>query len=351
MKIRTKLLIGFGLLFVVVVVFGIVSVYYIQDISRYSNATLKNNYNTLAYTHEMRSVLDENDLPLSASATASFINALNKQEHNITEPGEKEATAAVSKAFVQMTAATTSLADKQQAEKTLRRQLQIVDGLNMKAVVQKNTSVTTTVSNATLYLGGIVFVTFLILFVFIINFPGFILNPLNQFIDGVRELSHKNYNMRLEFETGDEFAELAVQFNKMASGLAENDNKRLSKILAGENQVKILMEEIADAAIGLNERHEILFVNSAARKVLHIGDKIVNRQPIDSVVDNSSLLKALLESKAGEKSKKVGQYNLRCFEIVVPNLHPGAMDTLQFAGYSAGMIYFLKRSEKAEAVA
>lgn len=350
MKIKTKLLIGFGLLFVVVVVFGIVSVYYIDDISHYSNATLKNNYATLTYTREMRAVLDENDLPLPAAAVASFDSSLKKQEHNITEPGEKEATAGVRSAFTQLTSATVPLAEKQRAVRAIRLQLQTIDGLNMKAVVQKNNSVTATVSNATLYLGAIVFVTFLILFVFIVNFPGFILKPLNRFIDGVREINQKNYDARLEFESNDEFAELAVQFNKMAAALAHNDDKKLTKIIAGENQVKILIEQIPDIVIGLNEQHQILFVNSAARKALGIGDKLVNGQAVDTVVESSALLHAILQSKAGDPAKKVLHYQMQGFEIVVPNLRPSPADGLQFAGYPAGMIYILKDIKKAEPV-
>src|ERR1700733_586807 len=244
MKIKTKLLLGFGLLFVVVVFFGIVSIYYIEDISEYSKTTVKNNYETLTFTREMRAVLDENDLPLSSAAAAAFDSALKKQEHNITEPGEKEATAGVHKAFSEITDPNSALSAKQQAARTARFQLKTIEGLNMKAIVQKNNYIHDTVSKATFYLGGIVFVTFLILFVFIINFPGFILNPLNQFIDGVHEIGQKNYDVRLEFKTGDEFAALAVEFNAMATDLSDLENKSLTKVISGENQVKILMEEM-----------------------------------------------------------------------------------------------------------
>jgi NtrC-family two-component system sensor histidine kinase KinB len=82
MKIKTKLLLGFGLLFLVVVFFGIVAIYYIDAISENSKKTVKNNYETLTFTRDMRSVLDENDLPLSATAILDFNSALVKQEHD-----------------------------------------------------------------------------------------------------------------------------------------------------------------------------------------------------------------------------------------------------------------------------
>jgi NtrC-family two-component system sensor histidine kinase KinB len=354
MKIKTKLLLGFGLLFVVVVFFGIVSIYYIEDISEYSKTTVKNNYETLTFTRDMRAVIDENDLPLSTAASTAFDNALKKQEHNITEPGEKEATAGVRKAFNEIIDPGSALTAKQQAERAARFQLKTIEGLNMKAIVQKNNYIHDTVSKATFYLGGIVFVTFLILFVFIINFPGFILNPLNQFIDGVHDIREKNYDVRLEFKTGDEFAALAVEFNEMAANLGEQENKSLTKAISAENQVKILMEQMQAAVIGLSEKQEILFINREARKILKIDDKPVNGLPIHDVVKSSNLLSTILEAKDGERGVrlsldgKASKYHIKKFEIVVPNLKPKPFDTLQFSGYTAGMIYLIKSVEQPE---
>jgi NtrC-family two-component system sensor histidine kinase KinB len=353
MKIKTKLLLGFGLLFAVVVFFGIVSVYYIDDISTYSKTTVKNNYETLTFTRDMRAVLDENDLPLSATAVASFENALKKQESNITEPGEKEATAEVRKAFAGITDQQSGLAEKQQAEKTARLQLNTIEGLNMRAIVQKNNYIHQTVSKATFYLGGIVFITFLILFVFIINFPGFILHPLHQFVDGVHEIRQKNYDKRLEFKTSDEFAELAIEFNAMAAGLSELDSQSLTRVISGENQVKILIAEMPGAVFGLNEKREVLFMNEEARDILKVGNVHVNGMLISDVVKNGNLLTMITESENGEQNVTVShggkssKYQIKKYELVVPNVKPKPLDTLQFASYSAGMIYILQHMGQA----
>ena len=117
MKIKKKLFWGFGLLFIVVLIFGAVSLYYIEVISETSNITLKNNYETLTFTREMRSVLDENDLPLSPAASETFDKSLKKQEHNITEHGEREATGNLRKAFSSLIDPSLNIAQKQQAER------------------------------------------------------------------------------------------------------------------------------------------------------------------------------------------------------------------------------------------
>lgn len=348
MKIKKKLLLGFGLLFLVVIFFGVVSIYYIEEISEYSKVTLKNNYETLTFTREMHSVLDENDLPLNAQMAQTFDKALKRQENNITEPGERDATANVRKSFGALTNPSLSLNQKLQAERNIRLQLKKIEGLNMHAIVQKNNYIHSTVAKATFYLGAIVFITFLILFVFIVNFPGFILNPLQEFTEAIEQIGQKNYDTRLEFNSGDEFSELAEAFNTMAANLSESENKNLTKIIVKDLQIKTLIEETEDAVIGISEKKEILFINSAAIKILNLDEKRAVGHSADELVKSNNLLKDILENKQLdsileiEVDGKVSHFQQKSFEIVAPNLKPDLFVTIQYAGFTAGMIYILK---------
>src|SRR5579862_2380589 len=85
MKIKQKIRLGLGLIFIFVLFFGVISIYFISQLSNSSKVILKNNYETLSFTREMRAVLDENSLPLNSTAQAAFNTQLVKQEHNITE--------------------------------------------------------------------------------------------------------------------------------------------------------------------------------------------------------------------------------------------------------------------------
>jgi two-component system, NtrC family, sensor histidine kinase KinB len=348
MKIKKKLFLGFGLLFVVVLVLGAVSLYYIEVISETSNVTLKNNYETLTFTREMRSVLDENDLPLTSAMSAAFDVSLKKQEQNITEPGEREATGGLRKAFSRLIDPSSGSNQKQQAERDIRSLLKNIEGLNMRAIVLKNNDTRSTVNKATLYLGGMGFITFLILFVLIANFPGFILNPIDEFTEGLHEISQKNYNTRLDFKASDEFAQLAHSFNTMATRLGEWENAHLSKIISGELRIKTLIEESDDAIIGINEKQEILFANTLAKKIFKLDDKRVTGQSVHDQLKNNDLLKIVLDNKDIENpikinlDGKVSYFQQKNFEIVTPNLKPNLLEGIQFAGYSAGMIHILK---------
>jgi NtrC-family two-component system sensor histidine kinase KinB len=348
MKIKKKLFWGFGLLFIVVLIFGAVSLYYIEVISETSNITLKNNYETLTFTREMRSVLDENDLPLSPAASETFDKSLKKQEHNITEHGEREATGNLRKAFSSLIDPSLNIAQKQQAERTARLQLKTIEGLNMKAIVLKNEDIHSTVSKATLYLGGMGFITFLILFILIANFPGFIINPLNELMEGIHSISERNYDVRMEFKTSDEFEQLAKAFNEMAAGLVAREKTDLTQIITEQVRIKALIEEMPEVVIGVNENQEIAFINPAAMKMLNLGEKRIVGQSARELMKNNAGLKAILEHNDTETPLKlhlhgkVSHFQQRSIEIVVPNIKPDMLEVLQVAAYSAGMVYILK---------
>jgi NtrC-family two-component system sensor histidine kinase KinB len=339
MKIKKKLLLGFGLLFVVVIIFGVVSIYYIKVISEASSITLKNNYATLTYTRQMRAVLDENDLPLKPAVAEAFNQALKKQENNITEPGENGATAQLRKAFVLLSNPVLPLNQQQLAERNARQELKTIEGLNMHAIELKNNYTHSTVRQSTVYLGGMVFITFLILFVLIVNFPGFILNPLEQLADALQQVSVKNYNTRLQFKTSDEFARLAETFNTMATELAKQENTSLSRQIAAELRLKTLAEEMPHAVIGLNEKQEILFINQEAKKMLNLNEKPVIGQSVTALSESNELLKILAEG--AESPLKASGFQHKKLKVTVPNLKPD-LDALTVASYPAGTIHIFK---------
>ncbi|WP_285008374.1 MCP four helix bundle domain-containing protein [Pedobacter faecalis] len=103
MKIKTKLRLGFGFLFLVVIFFGAVSLHYMNKISVSARVILKDNYESLRYAREIRSILDDNDLPLSAAAVEKLKMQLELEQQKITEPGEAKAVADLSGAFTALT--------------------------------------------------------------------------------------------------------------------------------------------------------------------------------------------------------------------------------------------------------
>ncbi|GGH08349.1 HAMP domain-containing sensor histidine kinase [Mucilaginibacter phyllosphaerae] len=346
MKVRTKLRLGFGFLFLVVLFFGATALFYIRDISENSKVILKNNYESLSFAREMRTILDNNDLPLTPDAANKFNQYLLQQEHNITEPGEKKFTGELRANFEQLKASA-AMPVQLHADRTLRHTLSKIEHLNMLAIVRKDNNARASVKKATLFLGLVGTFTFLVLFSFSVNFPGFIANPLRALLEGIREIGKGNYSKRLHFEQNDEFAEVANAFNLMAARLNEWENSNLATVVSEKRRIETIIEQMQDAIIGINEKQEVLFMNDAARKTLNITDDKVIGQNAGNLVKSNDLLKSILKDDAGIKPFKIvldGRelyFQMQSNDIVVPNLSE-TRGALQLANRSAGKVYILK---------
>jgi len=347
MKVRTKLRLGFGFLFLVVLFFGATALFYIRDISENSKVILKNNYESLSFAREMRTILDDNDLPLSTAAAAKFNGYLASQEHNVTEAGEKQYTVNLRSAFEALKKLPANTPAEQHADRTVRRTLRQIEHINMLAIVRKDNNARASVKKATLFLGLVGSFTFLVLFSFSVNFPGFIANPLRALLDGIREIGQGNYSKRLHFEQNDEFAEVASAFNQMASRLNDWENSNLATVISEKRRIETIIEQMQDAIIGINEKQEVLFMNDAARQTLNITDDKVIGQNAGNLIKNNDLLKSILKDDAGIKPFKIvldGRemyFQLQSNDIVIPNLSE-SRGALQLANRSAGKVYILK---------
>jgi NtrC-family two-component system sensor histidine kinase KinB len=347
MKVKNKLRLGFGFLFIVVLLFGAISLFYINLISNSAKVILKDNYESLNSVSEMRVVLDEETLPLKDSAIKYFNRQLVKEERNITEIGELQAAQGLRKTFTQLQDSSLPLNQRIEAEKIARRYLRTIELVNMKAIVRKNEKAHKDVEDATIILSLTGTLSFLILFSFSVNFPGIISNPLNSLLDGIREISRKNYGQRIHFEKNDEFAEVANAFNTMASQLNEWENSNLSKIMSEKSRIETIIEQMHDAIIGVNEKKQILFINSAAKKILGLGQERLTGTSIEDVFKNNDLFKSIIKTDKSDHTFKIfaegkdSHFQLETREILVPNLSPSP-GPLNIASSSAGMVYILR---------
>lgn len=349
MKIKNKIRLGFGFLFLVVLFFGASSLYYINEISSNAKVILKNNYETLNYTKEMRTILDEHTLPITNEVIATFNQSLRKQEHNITEPGEKQATHQLKKAFTTLTQSRPNAAAQQQLIQEVRRQLRTIEDLNLHAIVRKNDRARQSVYNATLFLGLIGTFTFILLFSFSVNFPGIISEPLRALLEGIREISQRNYSPRLNFSKDDEFGEVARAFNQMAKRLNEWESSNLAEVLSEKRRIEAIIEQMQDGIIGVNEKQDLLFINDTARTLLGIKATPVVGQLANDLLKGNDLFKSIITATSSNKPFKIvlngveSFFDLESREITVPHLAgPEAGEGALVASRSAGKVYVLR---------
>jgi NtrC-family two-component system sensor histidine kinase KinB len=347
MKIKTKLRLGFGFLFFIVISFGLIALFFLNELSDKSKVILKDNYKSLKFVAAMRSVLDDHPSILSRSAKDKFEANLMQEGTNITEPGEAKAVAALENSYKTLVESATE--DKRaRAVRQLRSALQEVEAVNMKAIFNKNELANKASGRANIYIAVSATVCFLILFTFIVNFPGFVANPLAEFSSAIREISRKNYKQRLHFDNNDEFSELAASFNAMASKLNEWENSNLSKLKSEKLRIEAIIAQMQDAIIGLNEKGEVLFLNTLASKLINLDAEKTVGQNVSELVAKNELLKRILSPEKDNKPLKIyaddkeSYFQLENREIVIPNFEVNREDTLIESSRSAGSVYVLK---------
>jgi NtrC-family two-component system sensor histidine kinase KinB len=347
MKIKTKLRLGFGFLFIIVLSFGLIALFYLNELSDKSKVILKDNYKSLKYVAAMRNVIDQNQFPLNQSQQATFTENLKNEGLNITEPGEKVAFQKLETAF-KLLVSSQSVAIKENGIKDLRVALQNIEQVNMKAIYDKNELANEASSRANLYIMIAATLSFIILFTFIVNFPGFVANPLAEFSAAIKQISRKNYKQRLHFENDDEFTELADSFNGMVVKLNEWENSNLSKIKSEKSRIEAIIAQMQDAIIGLNEKGEVLFLNHLAAKLMSLDEDKVIGQNVAELIQKNELLKRIIKPETNDNTLKIyaddkeSYFLLENREIIIPNYEEQEEKTLIASSKSAGSVYTLK---------
>jgi PAS domain S-box-containing protein len=134
--------------------------------------------------------------------------------------------------------------------------------------VRKSDITQQTASEGTIWIGIVGTFCFIISFTLIINFPGYIANPISQLTESIKAIANRNYDERLHFESKDEFGELAEAFNSMSSKLEEYENSSLARLLSEKKRIETLINRMHHPIIGLDETGIILFINKEAEEIL-----------------------------------------------------------------------------------
>ncbi len=290
LRLKTKLIFGLGFLFIVILLFGILGIFYVNKLSGDTNNIIKNNYETLVYNNNMLKALEE--LPQNKKALDDFESNLKKQENNITEIGEKEATNDVRKNFDEIRSNPSNHENYVQ----IRQAIQVINDLNQNAILRKNAVAEKTASDATFWLTIIFSVFSLIAFTLVFNIPEVIAAPIRALSEGISAISDKSYDKRIYLNQDDEFGDLANAFNVMAQKLDEYEHSNLAKIKFEKSRIETIINQMKDGIIGLDEKKHILFLNAVAEKLLGLKEaEIIGKYTADIALKND-LMRTLLQN-------------------------------------------------------
>ncbi|WP_207535946.1 HAMP domain-containing sensor histidine kinase [Desertivirga arenae] len=265
MKIKSKLQLGIGLLFLLNLIVGVLAGYYLQQLSEVSQSILTSNYKSLQYVRQLNNQLNKSG-DTGGNQMGLFEKYLRLQEENVTEPGERAATEQVRRIFKQTGGSMPGEDQKIRMEKSIDR----IEKINLKAIYIKNIRSQQIAENVTLVLGLITAFCLLVGFSFMVNFPGYIANPLQELLAGIKAIANKQYNQQLKIYTDDELGELATAYNGMAQKLGEYESSNLAKVLFEKRRIETIINSMTDGVIGFDADDKILFVNPIGSDLLKL---------------------------------------------------------------------------------
>ena len=305
MKIKTKLNLSVGLLFLMIIILSIIASFYIFSIKKDTENILKANYNTLEYSRNMLLSLDEINVD-KGKAIAVFETNLKNQIANITEIGEDKVTYNLQKSF--------DFLEKNRTDENIKSQIRQdifeIMKLNMIAIKEKSDIAKHTAETANLWIAVTGTLCFLIAFNLLVNLPNNIANPIKELTASIKEIANKNYSERVHFMNHNEYGDLAKSFNTMAQKLEEYSNSNLHKLSFEKKRLETLINNMHDPIIGLDNDGLVLFANDEALKIMGLKSEDVIGKLASSLALTNDLMRSLIIKELESDIKNPRQKSL-----------------------------------------
>ena len=312
-SVKNKIRLGTLFLFLLLLLSGGLGIYNLVRLKNDAKMILENNYESLDYCHIMLRQLDSFNIE-RRNALKNFDDALRKQESNITEPGEYDATAILRADFDKLKKGDTSIP----VFRDMHKQLHFILNANMSAIERKNSRTEAKAENALTLISLIAGVIFLVAFTFSFNFPSVLTGPIRKLTEAIQQISRRNYTYRIHIKNKDEFGQMADAFNAMAERLEYFESSNLNKLMFEKSRAEAVINSLKDASIGVDKNNIILFANNQALQLLGLEAKDIVGRPASEVADRNDLFRFLLNEKNNIPFKIVvdGKENYFSKEII-----------------------------------
>jgi len=248
-SIRTRFTLGMIFLFIIILVLSVFSGYYMNKLSNKTSSILKENFISVVYAREMTegimninqeiitSYLNKKIVDTSKIAKEFYLigKSLQEEKNNITEAGEDKLVSGIESSFneyrdsvlnyIRSPKQTDVVLYMQNKAGDLYQQLLLLSQMNGKALEAKTDDAKATAKSALTQMTVLATLCFLIGMSFTFSFASYFNQRFFQLYNGIKEIVSSNYDQRLFFDGKDEFYEISLLLNEMASKLKENKLK------------------------------------------------------------------------------------------------------------------------------
>jgi NtrC-family two-component system sensor histidine kinase KinB len=338
---RTKFLLAQTPLAIALVLFGLVATRALSSLAEQGSTILQDNYRSVLAAERMKDAIGglQDALSLTlirGSADADdepraerrrFEAELLVQEHNITEPGENEATrrlrelwgayqekldrfvttdpAGARTLFVEEIAPTAA-AIRNTADKIL--------ALNHDAMTRKSERARQSAARLNLSLLVAAFVALLggtLLSVLITNR---LVQPLALLTRAVQRIGEGDFDARIGLTGRDELAQLAGHVNGMAARLKQYRQSSIGELLLAQQASQAAIDGLPDPVVVFDEHGAVLAVNRAADALIGVSLEHAGGDPLDALAPP---VRAVVEGARDHVLKGKGAYAPKGFEEAI----------------------------------
>jgi signal transduction histidine kinase len=277
MHLKNKLRIGIGFVFTVALISAGLAVYYLTRLSSDSKVILKNNYGSIIYVKNIAEALDDKNGSAVVNL-ATIEKNLIQQQNNITEPAEAKLVDSLRINFGHYKRAPGNVAYKE----NMREAIYGIMQLNMNAIQHKSNIANKTAKDGVIAVSLMSSLCFLIAFSFIVNFPGYVANPV---IKTMNTLKQVNDNKTTFIATVSHELKTPIAAMKMSIKLLQderigdmNDEQQqlLQNIEADAQRLLQITGELLNAAQAESGNIQLNFGSDHPKKIVSYAIKAIN---------------------------------------------------------------------------
>jgi NtrC-family two-component system sensor histidine kinase KinB len=320
LKLRTKLLLGYGGFVLALGVLGAWSARSLSQMSAVAGRIIAENYDSVVAAEDMKESLERQDSAAlfdllgqhdrarqqQAEHRARFNTALNTAAGNITEVGEAEAIAAIQigrdEYERRFDAFLNDLGDRTARYfQSLEPQFNLVRSacdrllrLNQEAMRRKADEASRTARRS-------FFVTLALALGLMVAGTGIeaglskaILGPVQQLTAATTRLAAGDLDTAVPVGAGDEIGILGASFNRMAERIRELRRSDLGKILVAQQTTEATIDSLYDPVIVADGDGLVTRVNPAAERLFGARAEVVGK-PIDTVARDPRIAQSVID--------------------------------------------------------
>jgi two-component system, NtrC family, sensor histidine kinase KinB len=295
MGIRTKLVIAFTGLLLIVVAVGVISIHTLNQSSQAIARILRENYDSVAACNRMKEAMEKLDRQAelclledrpemclqSETVISNFEKNLRIQQGNVTLHGEQELTDRLADAwqgykhnldnFYKLPALGSRQTFYRQQilprSQTIRETAQKIIDLNLNNMVAADGQAELRVVQTRKALFFLLFMAMAMGAGFTVLAGPAILSPIASLIRSVREIQKGNLDLVVNVHSQDEIGQLADAFNQMATSLRELRRSDRAQLLRTQHSTQLALDSLSDAVAICNCEGKIELANDAAQRL------------------------------------------------------------------------------------